>query len=85
MNETQILMLIAAIGGFCLARYQYKKSWHAGVRTQAICGTYYAKELAGRALEDWEVKLISGNRFSTYGEYLNAKDESFFHGAPWRK
>ncbi|MBI6854402.1 hypothetical protein YA0002_16630 [Pseudomonas cichorii] len=83
MNVWQFCMLITGVAGFWLARWQYTNQAHADMRRQAVCGVYYAQELAGRQLEDWEIKMISGNRFSTYGQYLSAKEGSHFLSYPF--
>lgn len=82
MSVWQFCMLAAGLLGFLLARWQYKKSAYFSVQKQAVCGVYYAQELAGRSLENWEIKIVSGNHFSTYSQYASAKENSMFLTMP---
>lgn len=84
MNVWQLCMLITGVVGFCLARLQYKTQGRSDVRRQAVCGVHYAQELAGRQLEDWEVRMVSGDHFATYGQYLSAKEQSHFLAMPFK-
>ncbi|MCM2379634.1 MAG: hypothetical protein A2W79_07040 [Pseudomonadales bacterium RIFCSPLOWO2_12_60_38] len=84
MNVWQFCMLVTGVAGFWLARWQYNTQARADIRRQAVCGVYYAQELAGRRLEEWEVRLLSGGNFATYGQYLNAKESSQFLPVPFK-
>lgn len=80
--EQWLVLLIGGIG-FLLARWQYTRNGEIAVRQQAVCGVYYAEQLAGRDLEDWEVSAIAGGHFSTRGQYLDAKEVGRFIERPF--
>lgn len=82
MEQWQVLLWGGI--GFLLARWQYTRNAEIAVHRQAVCGVYYAEQLAGRSLEDWEVKAIAGGHFSTRGEYLDAKESSRFLEQPFK-
>lgn len=83
MEQWQVLLWGGI--GFLLARWQYTRNGDIAVRQQAVCGVYYAEQLAGRNLEDWEVKAIAGGHFATRGQYLDAKESSRFLERPFQQ